>query len=141
MAHWESKHSAKKPWSLGNAAELGQLLAVRCNLCRRTVHFLASDLLEFFDDETPALRVAFPCSRCATQQFMRVNLRLPDPGDWGNLLVRRPAEVVRIQKWRTVRLGDNARPAPPATVEEQMKREAEEFDAQAARAYEPPGKT
>lgn len=138
MAHWESRHPNKKPWSLGNAAELGQLLVVRCNLCRRTVYFLASDLLEFFDDMRPAHRPPFACSKCRTMEFMHVKVRSPEPGDWGNLPVRRPAEVVRIQKWRTVKLGDEVKPPATLTFEQHQEREAKAFLEAERRAYKLP---
>lgn len=33
----------------------------------------------------------------------------PELGDYGHLTVRRPAGVVRVQKWKTVRLGGEGR--------------------------------
>lgn len=109
MAHWEGKrHPYRKPYSLGQAADDGQLLVVRCNGCRRTLHYLASDLVEFFGREQPAHKPPFSCTRCGNDHLMHVSLRSPEAGDYGHLLVRRPAEIVEIQKWRTVRLGDEA---------------------------------
>ena len=112
MPHWERKrHPYNRPYSLGQAADDGLLLVVRCVNCRRTLHFLAADLLQFYERDRPAEQPPFSCSRCKTDQFVRVSPRLPDPGDYGSLLIRRPAEVVQIQKWKTVRLGDEAAPA------------------------------
>lgn len=107
MPHWEGKrHPYRKPYSLGQAADDGLLLVVRCNGCRRTLHFLPSDLADLLGRDRPADEPPFACTRCETRAMMRVSLRLPEAGDYGHLLVRRPAEIVEIQKWRTVRLGD-----------------------------------
>lgn len=107
MPHWEWKgHPYDRPYSLGQAADDGLLIVVRCVSCRKTVHFLPADLLTFFDRRRPAHQPPFECARCKTVEFIRVSLRLPEPGDYGSLLVRRPAEAVLVQKWRTVKLGD-----------------------------------
>ena len=81
-------------------------LSADSNLCRRAVTFLATDLIAFCDPAQPALTVPFPCSRCQTTEFMRVTLGSAVDGDWGNLTIRRPGPVRRIQTWRSVKLGD-----------------------------------
>lgn len=109
---YDKPHPYRKPYSLGNAARDGMLLVVKCNCCRRTTHYLATDLIELLGQDRAALDAPFECSRCGTREYMRVSLRSPEGGDYGHLLVRRPAGVVLIQKWRTVKLGDEAK-APP----------------------------
>ena len=108
MAHWEHRkpHPYRKPYSLGQAADDGMLLVVRCNGCRRTLHFLASDLIELLGREPPAEDPPFACARCGNDHLMQVRLRSPEAGDYGHLWVRRPGEIVHVQKWRSVRLGD-----------------------------------
>jgi hypothetical protein len=91
---------------LRHAAEQNQLVIVKCNLCRRGVTYLATDLVQLLDPNRLALEIPFPCSRCGTTEFMRVTLTSPFAGDWGNLEVRRPGPVRRIQTWRTAKLGD-----------------------------------
>jgi predicted RNA-binding Zn-ribbon protein involved in translation (DUF1610 family) len=91
---------------LKHAAEWGQLVVVRCNLCRRGVTYLATDLVALLDPDRLALLPPFPCSRCGTTEFTRVTLTAPFSGDWGNLEIRRPGPLRITQTWRTVRLGD-----------------------------------
>ena len=91
---------------LSDAAGLGMLVIQRCNLCRRTTYFLASDLVEVFGPDREAKTVHFACSRCQSADWIDVRLRSPDPGDYGHLQVRRPGQIVTTQLWRTVRLGD-----------------------------------
>jgi hypothetical protein len=50
----------------------------------------------------------FPCSRCGKDEYVKVTLRPPEAGDWGNLRVRRPGPVRATQTWRWVKLGDEA---------------------------------
>lgn len=93
-------------WTLAQAAGAGQLVELRCRLCRRLTRFLASDLAALLDPRRDALAPPFPCSRCGCEDHVTVRLRVPAPGDWGHLVVRRPAGVVRVQKWKSVRLGE-----------------------------------
>ena len=103
---WLQKRYPGKTHLLRDAAAQNQLVSVKCNLCRRAVTFLATDLIAFCDPAQPALTVPFPCSRCQTTEFMRVTLGSAVDGDWGNLTIRRPGPVRVIQTWRSVKLGD-----------------------------------
>jgi hypothetical protein len=100
-------HPGKPLYTLADAARDDYLIVMKCNGCRRTVYFLAADLLAFRDPKTPARDVRpFPCSRCGTDDMVHCFLRSISMGDVGNLDVRRPGSVKRIQTWRTVKLGD-----------------------------------
>ena len=103
---WLQKRYPGKTHLLKHAAEQNQLVTVKCNLCRRAFTYLATDLVRFCDPEQPALTVPFACSKCGTTEFMRVTLGSAMAGDWGNLSIRRPGPVRRIQTWPTVKLGD-----------------------------------
>ena len=103
---WKQSHYPGKRHRLRDAAAEGQLVIVRCNLCRRTATYLATDLVALLDPARDALRPPFRCSKCGNEQFIRVSVRVPYAGDWGHLQVRRPGPVRVIQTWRTVRLGD-----------------------------------
>lgn len=110
---YDKPHPYRKPYSLANAARDEMLVAVRCHCCHKAVTYVAADLVELaVDPDQDALKPLFGCSTCKTGQFIRVTLRSAAPGDYGHLPVRRPAEIVRVQKWRTVRLGDEAKPQP-----------------------------
>lgn len=79
---------------------------VRCNLCRRTTHFLATDLVRLLNPDRDALRPPYSCSKCRKVESIQVTLRWPEPGDYGSLQVRRPGAVRVTQTWKTVKLGD-----------------------------------
>jgi hypothetical protein len=95
-----------KSWTLADAAAANQLVVLRCNYCRRLMRFLAADLVTLFDPQRDALKPPFRCSRCGFADYLSVKLHWPQPGDYGHLTVRRPAGVVRVQKWKTVKLGE-----------------------------------
>lgn len=91
---------------LRDAAELGQLLIIKCNLCRRSQTYLATDLVTLLNPDHDALEPPFTCSKCGTVEFTRVKLTSPSAADYGNLIIRRPGPVRTTQTWRTVKLGD-----------------------------------
>ena len=93
-------------YKLRDAAKDGRVVICRCTGCRRTIHYLASDLCEVLSGDLDALYAPFPCSKCKTRDYIFVSLRLPAAGDYGHLLIRRPGPVKVTQTWRTVRLGD-----------------------------------
>ncbi len=97
-------HPAKPFYTLRDAARDGRLIVMRCYLCSRCVHFLATDLVEVLDPSTPMHLPPFKCSRCKTDEHIGIRLRSPHPGEIGSLPIRRPAGFVR--KWRTEMLGD-----------------------------------
>jgi hypothetical protein len=99
-------HPAKPFRTVSDAAMDGQLLVQKCNLCRRTTHFLASDLIDIIDPKHPVHIPFFQCSRCATSEYINTSVHHPSPGDYGRLDVRRHGPRVQVQKWRTVKLGD-----------------------------------
>ncbi len=96
-----------KVFRLRDAAAANQLVVVRCIGCRRSVRYLAADLVTLLDAMRPAHDPPFACSKCGTTNGMRVTLHSPEVGDYGHLTVRRPGPVRRIQTWRSVKLGDN----------------------------------
>ncbi|MET3925529.1 hypothetical protein [Devosia sp. 2618] len=75
---------------LADMALDNRLYVVRCNLCRRTSHFLARDLVRVYGAERPAMGVFTKCSRCGKSQYLQVSTRLPDLDDDGALVIRRP---------------------------------------------------
>jgi hypothetical protein len=90
------------------------LLSCRCDLCRRTRIYLASDLVELYG---PALYIEDlfdgRCPACGSGNFWRVRERHAWDSDVGMLVVRRPAGVRRIQLWR-----DELYSAPAAILSE-----------------------
>lgn len=92
-------------YRLGEAAADGQLIIVRCEGCKRSVRYLASDLVTLLDPKRYAHLPPFPCGRCGTADRMKVRFHAPSPGDYGHLVVRRPGAVKVTQMWRSVKLG------------------------------------
>jgi hypothetical protein len=92
-------------WTLRQAAEMGQLVRVRCNLCHRGATYLASDLVQVLGPNRDARAAPFPCGKCRKVEYIEVRLSLPEPADYGVLMVRRPRRQERLI-WRNERLGD-----------------------------------
>lgn len=86
---------------LGQAAAKGLLITCKCNICRKSQVYLATDLVEiyhadlFLDD-----LFGGRCPRCESGTSWRVRQRYPSVTDVGMLQVRRPAGVRRIQLWK-----------------------------------------
>ena len=99
-----NSHPAKPPYRLADAARQGMLVVVKCNLCRRCVHYLAADLVEVLPGDRPALAPLGRCSACRTAEYMRVTLRQPHAGDVGQLVVRRPGKARVVREWHDVPL-------------------------------------
>ena len=91
--------------SLGDAAKHNQLVICRCNLCRKPVRYLATDLVTILNPARDALLPPFTCSGCGKTEYIQVKLTSAMPGDVGHLMVRRPGPVRVIQTWRWVKLG------------------------------------
>ncbi len=87
---------------LQQAAAANMLIVARCKLCRRSRHYLASDLLEcgyapeLFVEELFGPR----CPNCGSPNFFRVRERYANSDDVGHTLIRRPAGVREIQLWK-----------------------------------------
>ena len=94
------------PYTLADAAAQNKLITCRCARCKRLVRYLAADLVTVKGPTWDALAPPYPCSKCGTRDWVKVNLHSPDPGDYGSLIVRRPSHVVMTQMWKSVKLGD-----------------------------------
>jgi NAD-dependent SIR2 family protein deacetylase len=71
----------------------GRLFVVRCNYCRRTTYFLASDLAKFYGEKKLVKDLFNRCSKCGQFEFMHVSHRFPDFDDDGALTIRRPRQI------------------------------------------------
>lgn len=76
------------------------LVRCRCILCRRTVHYLASDLLEVFHRDRVIGTLWGSCPRCGTSDFWSERERHPSSDDVGHLVIRRPNGFRQIRQWR-----------------------------------------
>lgn len=88
--------------TLADVAVDNRIYIVRCNLCRRTVHFLATDLALVYGAEHSAHGIFETCSLCRRSRWLHVTTRLPSHLDVGRLVVRRPS---RRWRWRDERYG------------------------------------
>lgn len=100
------KANDPKRYKLKHAAEDGRLLFCRCTLCFRSVWYLATDLVDIKGPDWDPHLPPFKCSKCGKDEFIHVSIRLPQEGDIGRLLIRRPAGIRKTQLWKTVKLGD-----------------------------------
>ena len=57
-------HPAKPFRTIADAARSHQLLTLRCNLCRRRMSYLASDLVQVIDPTWPIHVPPFGCGKC-----------------------------------------------------------------------------
>ncbi|NMA97543.1 MAG: hypothetical protein GX970_05425 [Phyllobacteriaceae bacterium] len=86
---------------LGQAAKVGQLVVARCILCKRSQHYLASDLVTVYGADTYIEDVfGGACPHCGSGYFWSVRTRYPTNDDVGHLKIRRPAGVRTIQLWK-----------------------------------------
>ncbi|WP_298938018.1 hypothetical protein [uncultured Ruegeria sp.] len=96
-------HPAKPFRTMKDAARSHQVLTLRCNLCRRRVSYLASDLVEIVGADWPVHIPPFACHKDGSE-YVQVEVWNPRAEDIGRVPVRRPGRV--IQTWQTVMLGD-----------------------------------
>lgn len=79
----------------------GRCIRVHCNLCRRTLHFFCTDLVEIYDPDMLAHEFRPPCSKCRKSDWVSVRSFFPGPDDVGRIMMRRPAGVRTTQLWRS----------------------------------------
>mgnify|MGYP001211803433 CR=1 FL=1 len=87
-------HPFKAPRTLRQAAADGMVMELRCNLCRKSVTYLAHDLLRVCSPDHPAHLPPFGCARC----------RVPLQEEYGKLVIRRPQR--QVWKWEDIPLGE-----------------------------------
>jgi len=80
------RHPAQRIRTLQHAADDGQIISVRCNLCRRLIHYLAADLAQVLNPERPVDAPPFACSRCGTAEYIDVKVKTPSTKNIGTLL-------------------------------------------------------
>lgn len=93
-------------WS--NVKKTGRILLFNCGLCRKRLYFDPADLIAVYGD-CDWQYCPFVCSRCGKREFIDITMYRPDPGDYGQLTVRRPGKVKHVQTWKTVKLGDEVK--------------------------------
>lgn len=94
--------SDRRKWArLRDWAADGRCIRVHCNLCRRTLHFYAADLVEVYDPDMLAHEWRPPCSKCRKSDYVSVRSFFPGPDDVGRIMMRRPAGVRTTQLWRS----------------------------------------
>lgn len=97
------KLKPKDRYTLRQAAEVGNMLQVRCLVCMRPAQvFLASDLVQLLGPDADANAPPFDCVRCGTTEFVQVTLRTPFDAEVGKLIVRRLLRIDRVPRWRNM---------------------------------------
>ncbi len=99
-------HPFQKIRSLDDAAKDGQIIQIKCNLCRRHRNYLASDLAAIAPQGSPADTIPFTCSRCGTKQYMTARFISPEPSDYGQMIIRKLSGIISVATWKDKRLGD-----------------------------------
>lgn len=102
-------YPGRRQYTLEDASRDGKLLQYKCRRCRRSAYYLAQDLAEVYSNHHPVDEPPFPCTNCETVENIKVSARIPDTGDYGHLIIRRPGEVKRTQTWQCVKLGDEVK--------------------------------
>lgn len=100
------RHPAKPVRTLQHAANDGQIIAVNCSLCRRSINYLATDLVQVLNPARPVDAPPFACSRCGTADYMSVKVKSPAAGDYGHLTIRRLLGIRTVSEWGNRSLGD-----------------------------------
>lgn len=103
------RHPAKPVRTLQDAANDGQIIVVRCNLCRWLINYLATDLVEVLNPSRPVDAPPFACSRCGTANYMIVRVKTPSLADHGHLVIRRLLGVRSVSEWGNHPLGDEVK--------------------------------
>lgn len=111
---------------LSDAASGRQMIVVHCKGCRRTVRFLAEDLMQLLDPERDVMTPPFPCSKCQSSKYLTVTVISPNDADVGVMELRRPGPVRRRQTWLRMKLGD------PLPAERRPVRRYPPFELKAA---------
>ena len=88
--------------SLDQAARDGEIYELTCNACKRTVRYLAIDLINLVEGTWPIYQPIWRCRRHGTE-YLVSSSRRPRPEEYGRLMIRRPSRVVR---WRNEPLGE-----------------------------------
>jgi len=96
-------HPGKPFRTLADAAGDNQVMTIKCNLCRKKISFIASDLVAVVGPDWPVHIPPFGCSKCG-KEYINVEFWRVQPEHLGRVAVRRPFKLV--QKWRTEMLGD-----------------------------------
>ena len=97
-------HPFNAPRTLRHAAADGMVIELRCNFCRKSVTYLAHDLLRVCAPDHPVHVPPFSCARCGTMEYVSARCRIPLPEEYGKLLVRRPQR--QVWKWTNMPLGE-----------------------------------
>jgi hypothetical protein len=113
---------------LGDCAKANMLIVCSCRQCRRTVTYLAADLLDYFRglDQSRAERGFRPyarpltelrivgelwrkCPRCGATREWSETERYAKDEDVGHTMIRRPNGFRMVQIWRNEWFGPGAR--------------------------------
>jgi len=76
------------------------VLSIRCNLCRRTVHYWAADLVQILGPRHPVERPPWPCGTCRTSDYLDLRCQVLTSTEMRGLTVRRPVRQIVRWQWR-----------------------------------------
>ncbi|PZO74560.1 MAG: hypothetical protein DI629_18285 [Mesorhizobium amorphae] len=98
----------KRPtnWRLADAHDHGQLVAVRCNLCRVQRNYRPGELRQLFGDVLPQeLESKMRCAGCGSRDYLHAWTWAPSGQEMAGLVVRRlvSIRIIRRPVWRDER--------------------------------------
>lgn len=90
-----------KHYSMADAAAHDMVISITCRPCRKTINYLATDLVKVVGPTHPVVRAPWRCRKCGAQEWLEVKwemrtAHLPKPG----LIIRRPVGQVMRWIWR-----------------------------------------
>lgn len=85
--------------TLADLAADNRIFVVRCHLCRKTEHYLATDMVNVMGAGRRAVHVFQTCPHCGKSEYLRVETRLPLDSDKGKLRLRRPVSYRISWSW------------------------------------------
>jgi hypothetical protein len=88
---------------LSEAAAAGMILTIKCDLCRRSVHFWAADLVKILGPHYPLSKPPWLCSQCRTADYLHVRYKVWTFDELRNVTVRRPVKKITKWVWRNER--------------------------------------
>lgn len=103
------RHPGQKVRTLQHAADDGQIISVRCNLCRKVVHYLATDLVLVLNPARPVDTPPFACSRCGTADYVDVKIKTASTADYCHLVIRRLLRMRKVPEWGNRPLGNDVK--------------------------------
>lgn len=101
-----TRRPSANPWKnrqMHHAASEGMIITMHCSLCRRDVHYWASDLVKVLGPNHQVHVPPWPCGKCKRIDFVQMRWQVATMQLLEGLIVRRPVRQVTKWLWRNER--------------------------------------